>query len=65
LLNNALAQSGWSGEKLQPSNWRQVIWDRLSEFEWEKAVADVKPFLIDAEGANLLTRDNIRSLLLS
>jgi len=65
MLNQALAQTGWTEGRLTLSNWHAVTWERLSQIDWGKAVADVKPFLMEPDSAALLTRENMRHLLLS
>lgn len=64
LLHHALVQTGWRDIDVSLSNWRQVTWDRLAEIDWGKAVTDVRPFLMDPDSVSLLTRDNLRQLLL-
>ena len=36
LLNNALVQTGWAGEKLTEMNWRNQILERLRLLNWDK-----------------------------
>lgn len=64
MLNNALEKTGWQGRRLMTENWREAVWSRLQSIDWETAVAEVQPFLIDLPEARLLTRDNLRQLLL-
>ena len=46
LLNAALSQTGWDGKlPITEENWPTVLRDRLSSLDWEKARADVLPFL--------------------
>lgn len=63
LLNNALAQTNWSGPALTADNWREVVYSRLENISWEQAVDDVRPFLVATEELSLLTRENILQLL--
>lgn len=59
LLNNALQQTNWSGDRLDEDNWRQILSDRLQTLSWERVVSDVRPFLETEEDAGLLTRENL------
>ena len=63
MLNNALRQSGWTGEALTEANWRDAIRARLQSVDWEPSVADVRPFLEPSADARLLTRENLIRLL--
>ncbi len=63
MLNNALDQTGWSGEPITIENWRQLIWGRLQELDWEAAIRDVRPFLMQPDDAALLTLGNFERLL--
>jgi predicted nucleotidyltransferase component of viral defense system len=63
MLNHALEQSAWPGERITPRNWRSTVWRVLSEIDWERAVADVRPFLMDQREISLLTRESMRKLL--
>jgi hypothetical protein len=62
LLNNALQQTGWPGDKLDQDNWRQILSDRLRALSWERVVSDVRPFLEAEADAGLLTRENLLQL---
>jgi hypothetical protein len=63
-LNAALQQTGWNGPSLDPSSWRNVVWSRLDAMQWARVVDDVKPFLERQADAALLTRENVKKLLL-
>jgi len=41
LLNNALQQTGWTGERLVPENWRAIVRRRVTGLPWERVIADV------------------------
>ena len=45
MLNNALAQSGWPGERLTANSWRSLLRDRLEKVDWPSAQADLRPFV--------------------
>lgn len=63
LLNNALGQTGWKGGVVRDTNWREIIRRRLEEISWDRAVADVRPFLEPGVDAGLLTRENLNRVL--
>jgi hypothetical protein len=64
-LNNALAQTRWSGAELTSANWRRIVMKRMEEIHWDRAVKDVSPFLERSQDVNLLTLKNVRKLLLN
>lgn len=63
LLNNALAQTGWTGEKVTVENWRKVIRERLEILDWGQVITDLRPFLLEPEDLELLTKENLFRLL--
>lgn len=63
LLNNALLQTGWTGEKVTAANWRKIIRERLRQLDWTAVVADVRPFLMEPNNADLLEFDTFGRLL--
>ena len=63
LLNAALEQTGWDGLRLTEANWRKQLKNRIESLDWEKARADVKPFLERDQDLDLLKRDVLISLL--
>lgn len=63
LLNNALKQTDWTGPELTLENWREQISYRLSEFDWDKIIADIKPFVEKQSDLKLLTLENLLKLL--
>ncbi len=44
-LQNALAQTGYSGKKITAGNWKMQIARRVKEADWDKIRNDVTPFL--------------------
>jgi len=64
-LNNALAQTGWSGSELIAANWRRIVVKRMEKIHWDRAVKDVSPFLERSQDVKLLTLGNLRNLLLN
>jgi len=63
LLNNALQQTGWTGQRVTEENWRGIVRGRLEGVAWHRAVADVSPFLDPSASPNILTRENVLRLL--
>ena len=63
LLNNALQQTGWTGERLTLENWRAVVRRRVTGLPWARVTADVQPFLEHASETTLLTRENVLRVL--
>lgn len=63
LLNNALAQSEWAGGPITQDNWRRSVRRRLTELDWEAAVAEARLFVMDPAEVDMLTRENMSKLL--
>jgi predicted nucleotidyltransferase component of viral defense system len=63
LLNNGLQQTGWDEEPLTKDNWRGIVRRRLQAVDWERAVADVRPFLEPAADPHILTVENLNQVL--
>jgi len=63
LLNNALAQTGWSGPALGEATWVEAVRARLRSVKWESLAADVSPLLESPEDRELLTRETLTRLL--
>jgi len=63
LLNNALAQTGWREPELTSDNWQPQIIARLGAFDWNRIVADVAPFIEKQSDLEMLTLDNLSTLL--
>ena len=63
LLNNALAQTNWSGGEVTETNWRELVGDRLRTLDWSKILADVRPFIEPGFDLNLLTLTNLERAL--
>lgn len=57
LLDNALKQTGWQGEAITIDNWRKETALRISEYEWDKVVADIRSFVERQQDLKLLTKD--------
>jgi hypothetical protein len=65
LLNNALQQTGWSGASLTLETWREAVRERLHAASWDRAMADVRPFLVSDADAALPTPETLRRLLVA
>lgn len=63
LLNNALAKTGWQASPLTADNWQAQTVRRLHTFNWEQVIADVRPFIENQAELDMLTRENITTLL--
>ena len=63
LLNAALKQTGWKGPRLTGSNWRKHLRYRIKSLDWEKARADVKPFLERKSDLDLVKKEVLIDLL--
>jgi hypothetical protein len=48
---------------LTEENWRQQIIVRVSEFDWNKVIADVKPFIEKQSDLQMITSQNLIKLL--
>jgi len=63
MLNNALAQTDWTGPTLTVANWRNITLARIESFSWDQLISDVQPFLQDQQEIELITKDNLIKLL--
>lgn len=63
LLNQALAQTDWSGPDLILENRREVVRRRLETVSFERASLDVRPFPMSDEDIKLVSRENLLGLL--
>ena len=63
LLSNALKQTEWTCPALTDQNWKAVLRECLEGVAWDSVREDVAPFLERADEIELLTRENIFSLL--
>jgi len=63
MLNNALRQTGWNGQALSFSNWRQAVRSRLENVPWEQVLNDTRPFLEANADMGFLTQPNLMRLL--
>jgi hypothetical protein len=63
LLNNALVQTGWTGQPLRESSWRTVVGDKVASMDWDAARRDVAPFLEPGPATGLFGRENLLQVL--
>ena len=63
LLNNALQQTGWQGQTITIYNWKNEISQRISQYDWNKVIADVRPFIERQQDLKLLAKENLLKLL--
>lgn len=63
MLNNALAQTGWQYGQLTSGNWRALTLERLKSLDWTAVTNDVRPFLMNAGEADLMTLETFENLL--
>jgi hypothetical protein len=63
LLNNALAQSQWTGGVLTQHNWRAVVSKHIKRLNWDAVVNDVRPFVEQGFDMDLLTLENLEHVL--
>jgi hypothetical protein len=63
LLNNALAQTNWTGGELNSENWKEQVWLRLESLNWNGVVDDVRPFVEPNFDLSLLTIDTFKRIL--
>jgi hypothetical protein len=63
LLTNALAQTGWQGEPLTRTTWRAAVRERLQNADWDRARADVLPFLEREQDVLVVDREVMLKLL--
>ena len=63
MLNNALDQTGWPGERLTEANWREQLRKRLRGLDWKRIETDAHPFVEPGFDLNLLTLANLERVL--
>ncbi len=62
-LNNALNQTGWSGHEITLDNWKKETAKRISKYNWDRVIEDVRPFLEKQRDSDLLTKQNLLKML--
>lgn len=63
LLNASLAQTGWQGPILTADNWRAALRRVLEAVDWNRARADVRPFLERERDLERVSRETLDRLL--
>jgi len=63
MLNNTLEQTDWDGPAVTERNWQALLRECLEGVAWDAVREDVAPFLERSEEVELLTRENVFSLL--
>ncbi len=63
LLNNALKQTDWPGSEITADNWRKETVLRVSQYDWDKVIADAHPFVERQNDLQMLNRQNLIKLL--
>jgi predicted nucleotidyltransferase component of viral defense system len=63
LLNAALEHSEWNGERVTAANWQRILGENLERFDWQRARADLAPFIERQEDLKLITQENCLKLL--
>ena len=62
-LQNALRQTNWTGPEVTAQNWRSLVCRRIDEFNWDRVLEDVQPFLERPDDIALVTKENALRLL--
>ena len=63
LLNSALAQTGWKGAIMTATSWPGEIHRQMEKLDWERARADVRPFLERERDIDLVRKETLVNLL--
>jgi hypothetical protein len=63
MLNNALRQTGWTGDSLTKNTWRPALRERLQSSDWRQVIDDVRPFLAPGAHVDLVTLDHLLSVI--
>ena len=63
MLNNALQQTGWTGDPLTQATWRGTVAEYLNKADWDNVLADVRPFVESAGELALLSQGSLLKLL--
>jgi len=62
LLQNALDQTEGKGALIS-GNWKDIVRDKVSKLDINQVRQDVRPFLEEQKEADLITKENLESLL--
>jgi len=63
LLSNALRQSDWQKPAPTEETWRELVRQRIESFDWERILADVRPFIESPSEIDLVSRENVDRVL--
>lgn len=64
MLNQALEQSGWPGQRLESNRWRELVRERVDLVDWKEDVLhDVRAFLMDSAWEKTVDKDHLLKLL--
>ncbi|MCK4400706.1 nucleotidyl transferase AbiEii/AbiGii toxin family protein [bacterium] len=63
MLQNALKQTGWTGEMPSEHTWRDFLYTVVKATDWQKIEQDVGNFLENPSDMNIFTKKNVLSLL--
>jgi hypothetical protein len=58
-----LRQTGWKGREITSENWREETALRISRYDWNKVIADVRAFLERQQDLETMSKDNLIKLL--
>ncbi|HTG31716.1 MAG TPA: nucleotidyl transferase AbiEii/AbiGii toxin family protein [Thermoanaerobaculia bacterium] len=64
LLNNSLQQTSWVYPPLTEANWKEAVLERLRGIDWQRAAADVQPFLEIPVEVDLLREEIVAGSLM-
>ena len=63
-LNEALAQSYWTGTELSRDNWRSIVRESVAQLDWQEDVlGDIQAFIITTDWKQHLNKDVLMALL--
>ena len=64
LLNNALAQSGWTGSTLNADNLHGILKERVEQLNWKENVfRDIQAFIVDFDVEEYFSKQSLIRLL--
>jgi hypothetical protein len=63
LLNNALRQTNWKGPWITGDNWRKELIKKMTSLDYDRVIAELKPFIEKMREFDMITKDNILGLL--
>ena len=63
LLNNALDQTGYKGQRPTEINWRDCLHVIVEKADWAKVYRDVESFLENVPDMDIFTKENVLGLI--